>query len=133
MNDHHRRQIQHLHQAGYGYVRIAKTLGLSENTVKSFLRRNPVTIESKQTTSCRQCGAAFQQSAGHRPRVFCSDQCRSAWWNHHHDDLSGKSMITTFCACCGKPVRSFPSKPRRFCSRACYLSSRYGKERQAYE
>ena len=54
MNDHHRKQIQSLRQAGYGYVRIAKTLGLPENTVKSFLRRNLVTQEVKQIAHCRQ-------------------------------------------------------------------------------
>lgn len=133
MNDHHRKQSQRLRQAGYGYVRIAKTLGLPENTVKSFIRRNPIVADVKQIEHCRQCGAALHQSTGHRPSVFCSDRCRSTWWNNHPESLSGKSMTTTFCACCGKPIRSFPSKPRRFCSRACYLSSRYGKERQAYE
>lgn len=31
-----RNEIQRLRQEGYGYVRIAQMLGLSENSVKSF-------------------------------------------------------------------------------------------------
>ena len=54
-----RNEIQRLRQEGYGYVRIAQMLGLSENSVKSFCRRHPLPTDDshKQTEStCPQCG-----------------------------------------------------------------------------
>ena len=39
MTEEQKTRIASLRGEGYGYVRIARTLGLSENTVKSFCRR----------------------------------------------------------------------------------------------
>ncbi|MGS0745990.1 LuxR C-terminal-related transcriptional regulator [Syntrophomonas erecta subsp. sporosyntropha] len=46
---------------GFGYSRISTTLGISENTVKSFCRRNLSSINAgphvqKDGILCRQCG-----------------------------------------------------------------------------
>ena len=37
-----RDEINRLRSLGYGYIKIAQQLGLSENSVKSFCRRHPL-------------------------------------------------------------------------------------------
>jgi hypothetical protein len=73
MNDTQKSQIENMRMAGIGYTKIAKELKLSENTVKSFCRRNNLTKPEKITASqqkepsikdyfCRQCGKAVAQN-----------------------------------------------------------------------
>ena len=93
MNSIEREQIVALRAAGQSYARIAGALGLSVNSVKSFCRRNalnsgvgkPVAqIESETTqnaVSCEQCGCPVRQTPGRKHKRFCSDACRTAWWN----------------------------------------------------
>jgi DNA invertase Pin-like site-specific DNA recombinase len=46
MTDHQKAQIIKLRAAGNGYGKIARTLGISLNTVKSFCRRNDISRNS---------------------------------------------------------------------------------------
>ena len=45
MTDEQKEQIKVLRQRGMGYIRVAQALGISENTIKSFCRRNKVTAQ----------------------------------------------------------------------------------------
>ena len=92
---------------GCGYRKIAAELGLSENTVKSFLKRN--------CDSCIVCGTAVIG------RKYCSDKCRMAWWRKHPHRTSG--MLECQCETCGKKFFAYPSKARKYCSKACYGKS----------
>lgn len=47
MNDKQKVKIQELRLQGAGYRKIAKEMGLSENTIKSYCRRHPL-IEQKE-------------------------------------------------------------------------------------
>lgn len=90
-----RNEIQRLRQEGYGYVRIAQMLGLSENSVKSFCRRHPLPTDDshKQTVStCPQCGTKVDSR-----RRFCSDACRTTWWNAHREHPNGKGQTRFIC------------------------------------
>ena len=49
MTDNQKSQIIKLRAAGNGYGKIAQTLGISLNTVKSFCRRNDI----NGNTTCR--------------------------------------------------------------------------------
>lgn len=55
MTNNQKAQIKKLRAAGNGYGKIAQTLGISLNTVKSFCRRNAITEmsakESEQLTT----------------------------------------------------------------------------------
>ena len=51
-------KIRELQMQGHGYKKIAKILGISENTVKSYCRRHPV------ENSCLQCGRALSHTQG---------------------------------------------------------------------
>ena len=66
-------QILIMRNKGYGYKKIAKELDISENTVKSVLRRK------NDEPCCKNCGAFLHNTAGHRQKIFCSAKCRYAY------------------------------------------------------
>ena len=86
-------KIRFFRMEGLGYGAIAARLGLSENTVKSFCRRNHLTgVAAKEAvTACRHCGqslanyqdgkeenSALKPAAGHGGRPT-----RSLWIEKH--------------------------------------------------
>ncbi len=105
---------------GAGYKRIAGSLGLSVNTVKSFCQRNKLGIASVDTAAaayCKQCGKPLEQDAKRKTQIFCGDACRYAWWNANPARRpSGRRIV---CAGCGK-VFTAAGKSRKYCSFACY-------------
>lgn len=72
MTENQKAKITQLRKAGYGYGKIAKTLDISLNTVKSFCRRknigtnastiSPVTLTGEITCS-ENCGSEILQIA----------------------------------------------------------------------
>ena len=89
MTDNQKSQIIKLRAAGNGYGKIAQTLGISLNTVKSFCRRNdingnaaiePSVTLTGETTACENCGREIQQIAKQKKKRFCCDKCRNEWW-----------------------------------------------------
>ncbi len=108
MTDNQKAQIIKLRAAGNGYGKIAQTLGISVNTVKSFCRRNdingdtagePSVILTGETKACENCGREIQQIAKRKKKRFCCDKCRNEWWP--------------------------PSPPRKRRANDCRTSSRY--------
>lgn len=100
MTDNQKAQIIKLRVAGNGYGKIAQTLGISLNTVKSFCRRNdisgntanePSAILTGETTFCENCGRTIQQIAKQKKKRFCCDKCRNTWWNSHLDRVKRKA------------------------------------------
>lgn len=73
-------RILELQDAGLGYKKIAAELGISVNTVKSFCQRQRLKMYD---AFCLQCGNPIQQPPRVRKKKFCSDKCRSMWWNRH--------------------------------------------------
>ena len=101
---------------------IAIALGLSVNTVRSYIRRHPPkdTVE----VGCRQCGKPVMQHKGRKAKYFCSDRCRNAWWNAHPEKVQRKAYYSLACRFCGKEFVSYGNKNRKYCSRLCYADAR---------
>lgn len=101
---------------------IAIALGLSVNTVRSYIRRHPPkdTVE----VGCRQCGKPVMQHKGRKAKYFCSDRCRNAWWNAHLEKVQRKAYYRLACRFCGKEFVSYGNKNRKYCSRLCYADAR---------
>ena len=136
MNNIEREQIIALRAAGQSYARIADALNLSVNSVKSFCRRNAMSsgvgssIKHIKTeaplgaTACEQCGCPVQQMPGRKRKRFCSDACRTAWWNAHRTQVRQKTMHTFCCARCGMQFSRYGVTRRSFCSRSCASTAR---------
>ena len=116
--------IRDMRIKGCGAAAIAAALRLSPNTVKSYLCRHP---NLPGTHRCARCGNAYMQPEGRREKKFCSDQCRTIWWNAHQDRINKKAYYTLMCLYCGKEFDSYGNKNRKYCSRECYQRSR-GKQ-----
>ena len=86
MTDEQRQQIIQLRKEGCGYTSIAKGLGISRDTVRSFCRRNGLAGEMAERTAgsegqpeegfCRECGTELRQRPGVKKKVFCCRECR---------------------------------------------------------
>jgi endogenous inhibitor of DNA gyrase (YacG/DUF329 family) len=105
----------------YSYGKIADKLGLPQNTVKSVCHR-----EAEKKKRCRNCRAPLSQKHGGKPRAFCSDECRIAWWKKHPEEINRKAYYSLTCAYCGKSFESYGHKERKYCSHACYIAERFG-------
>jgi endogenous inhibitor of DNA gyrase (YacG/DUF329 family) len=126
----HREKIKQMRDAGFSYSRIAAAMGISENTVKSFCRRNNLNgfgVKAScngQSDCCRQCGRSLVHITGAKQKRFCSDKCRMIWWNSHPEAVNRKAIFLFNCIQCGASVESYGNKKRKYCSRACYGKSK---------
>lgn len=117
---------------GEPYSKIARELGLSINTVKSFCRRSNIRCEPlcqnrTQTPSetmqviprCKNCGIILPPPRS-KQKLFCSDRCRYTWWNHHRE----QKVYFLTCKHCKKKFISLGSSTRKYCSKQCMYLAR---------
>ena len=129
MTTYEMEQIKTMRLQGLGYMKIGQTLGISHNTVRSFCRRNGLSGDApKNVTLCQHCGKPIKVIPKRKPRKFCSDACRTAWWNSHLDSVNRKAVYHFICACCGEPFTAYGNQNRKYCSHRCYIAGRFGKE-----
>ena len=136
MTSYQKEQI-HRMRSKAGYSKIAACLGISENTIKSYCRRNNLSgmvivskldkqsSEKEGQAYCLNCGKPIEQCPGVKPRKFCSDKCRMVWWNSHKDMVVKKAIYHLECAYCKKPFESYGNKNRKYCGHACYIKDRF--------
>jgi endogenous inhibitor of DNA gyrase (YacG/DUF329 family) len=133
MTDTQKQRIEYLRGKGDSYAAIAAALGISENTVKSYCRRNNLgagyiaELPAKSEGSCENCGKPLEHTAGAKHRRFCSDKCRLAWWKDNRSRLNRKAVYQLKCVHCGGDFESYGNKERKYCSHACYVADRFGK------
>jgi orotate phosphoribosyltransferase-like protein len=70
----------YLRSKGFTYSKISEKLKISLNTVKSLCYRR--FSESKY---CKQCGKRLLQNSKVKPKSFCTDKCRKAFWYVRHE------------------------------------------------
>ena len=115
--------ILRLRQALSSYTQIAKETGLTASAVKSYCYRRGLNTEALKNSGgyCQHCGEPIVKPSRTRPRRFCSDRCKTAWWNaHRHDHKNSHSIVRFTCAICGKAIEDYSSTHRKYCSQACY-------------
>jgi len=121
---------------GYSYAGIAAALGISENTVKSYCRRNNLgaghIAEQASVTAgtCENCGRQLKHVPKAKKKCFCSDKCRMVWWNSHPEAVNRKAYYQFRCAACGTPFESYGNAHRKYCSRACFGVARRASDGQ---
>lgn len=128
-------QIKRLRAEGYSYGRVASMLGLSENTVKSFCRRNGMAGRAEveenvdaDVHTCKFCGLPVKQTQGRKEKKFCSYTCRMRWWKEHSDQVQRKANYQFECAFCHKPFTAYGNANRKYCCHECYVADRFRGE-----
>lgn len=134
MTDTQKERIRRARHDGLSYTEIASELGVSINTVKSLCRRECLQNgHTEHTAVCRMCGRPVKRKPKCKPKKFCSDKCRLAWWNEHRDLLNKQAVYTIRCIACGKPFESYGNKDRLYCSHDCYIRDRFGETRHCHD
>lgn len=95
--------ILKLRSQGLSYSEIAEKSGFSENTIKSFIRREGLqnTMEKEINITCKYCGKELTQTKEYRPKKICSDRRRFAWWHSKETELPSDSPYLLKCKNCG--------------------------------
>ncbi len=121
-----------LRENGCSYSIVAEETGLNRDTVKSFCRRHDLggrrSGHGKDFPPgvCPQCGAQIGRQAKTKPRRFCCDSCRRAWWSKHPDKGKKKAVYAFSCANCGVRFTAFGNSKRKYCCHSCYIAARFG-------
>ena len=126
MTTDEKNRISELRKQGCTYAKIAEILSIPESTIKTFCRRTRLNGDADEVKPvCKQCGQPITVKAKCKPRQFCSDKCRAAWWFSNHSNMPKVKYHLT-CACCGKAFVSIGNKARKYCSHECYITARFG-------
>ena len=107
--------VERLRREGKGLSVIAQETGISINTIKSHLSRHGISAP-RLIRTCMFCNAEIK-TTDH----FCSDACRSGWYESHSSD---EQDILRLCKACGKPFEPRQSK-QVYCSKQCFYNDRY--------
>ena len=123
-------KIRYLRGEGLGYKAIASRLGLSQDAVKGFCRRNALDGKPVQNAddTCRLCGKSLEKKPKSGKKKYCSDNCRALWWSRHSHLIAPNEDNKRTCVHCGRDFYSGPSKNRKYCGRPCYIAARFGGE-----
>jgi len=135
MTNEQKEKIYEMRKEGMSYSKIVLTLRISENTVKSYCRRNNLGAVIKnefetprqKNTVCMHCGKALKLGMSRKLQKFCSEECRRTWWKGNDELLKRKAYYTLVCAECCKEFKSYGNKKRKYCSHACYINARFRK------
>jgi endogenous inhibitor of DNA gyrase (YacG/DUF329 family) len=120
MNNSEKEKVSELRRFGWGYKKIAAEIGVSEDAVKGFLRRNRETLNP---VVCELCGKPAGQTPHRKKKRFCSDKCRNSWWSAHPEARVRQKTYGHICGWCGKPFESI-RQSSVYCSRECYANAR---------
>lgn len=137
MSPEQKQKISRMRHERMSYLQIASELGIPENTVKSYCRRNnlgavKITMEEKPA-ECKCCGRPLVQGRKGHPSKFCSEECRRTWWKVNDGQLVKKAWYTLTCAYCNKEFESYGNRKRKFCGHECYIARRFGKAGDGYD
>ena len=118
MTGEQKEMIIQMRKESKGYTAIANVIGIPKETVKTFCQRNDIGgnkaswAVARDRKYCPECGVKLEQSYRTKPRRFCSDACRKAWWNHHQKQLHSEKVRSFVCWNCGKTFTAYGSSDR---------------------
>jgi uncharacterized protein YjcR len=124
MDSNQKQKIKRLRTQGESYAAIAKKLGISVNTIKSYCRRNKNEITSQISDACGNCVKPLVHTPGAKKKRFCSDKCRMTWWANHPEAVNRKAIYRFICSTCKLEFQSYGNANRKYCSRACFALAR---------
>ncbi len=128
MTNEQKEKIQEMRHNGISYTTIAEMIGIPRETIKSYCRRIGMYTPAKKPIKegcCRNCGTPIVQNPKARKKVFCSADCRLAWWKANPQPTMNTEQYQYTCQHCGKLFTAYGTTPRKYCSHSCYISARF--------
>lgn len=136
-------QIVEMRKKGIGYKSIATVVGLSRDIVRNYCRTHNLTgygsaltknvqIMIENGDACPYCGGSIRKEMRGRPKRFCSEKCRRAWWRAHPEamKIDTAAHVRKNCIHCGQPFISYKRIGRKYCSHDCYIKDRFWEEEE---
>lgn len=133
-------QIRKLRGQGAGYKQIGDILNLTRDCVRSYCRHHglsghaaAVRMNIKERIgsgeACSFCGEPLKKAHTGRPKRFCSDECRMAYWKGHRDLVkrNPKAIYVRECPHCHKTFEAYGNKHRKYCCHDHYVKDRFGE------
>lgn len=130
MTSDEKAKVRKMKIEGKSYFQIAEELKVSENTIKSFCRRNNLqdTQATKEKfTHCQNCKKELDLIEKQKPKKFCCEDCRLQWWSKNRDKLKKRAIYDLKCKFCEKTFESYGNQKRKYCGHECYIKSRFEK------
>ena len=131
-------QITSLRLKGLGYKSIAIVVGTSRENVRYYCKTHGldgtadlVKINFQEHKNnpemCKHCGKRIERNPKSGKKLFCSDECRRAWWKEHPSESKHSDNATYECQCayCKRIFYSYGNKNRKYCSHDCYVQDRF--------
>lgn len=112
-------KIIKLRMEGLGYGKIATILNLPKSTISSFCK----TLDQISSV-CLLCGTKLKQTAGHRQKKFCSNNCKLSYYKQNKNEIRRRPNYEVDCACCHHKFFTYKSLNRKYCSWDCFLKSK---------
>ena len=78
---------------------------------------------------CLECGKDVNQLPGRKLKKFCCGKCRDRWWKRQQRaerETAPRAKDTHICQHCGEIFFAYGQNARKYCSRECYIASRFG-------
>lgn len=99
------------------------------DTAVSTIRRHLLTLErgDKDPATigwCPVCGQPLHQDTSRAGQRFCCNAHRRTWWATHPEHRTRHATYTFTCTGCGVRFSTYGQPGRRYCSQACYHTTR---------
>jgi endogenous inhibitor of DNA gyrase (YacG/DUF329 family) len=121
LKPYQKHRIAMMRGKGATYATIAAEIGVSESTIQSHCRRNGITNTYEK---CPECGKRLEHIQKKKPKRFCSDKCRMAWWAKNPDAINRQAVYNFICSQCKEPFSAYGNAKRKYCSQACAVAAR---------
>ena len=138
------RQITSLRLKGLGYKSIATVVGTSRENVRYYCKTHGLdgtadlvklnfAEHRKNPEVCKHCGRKIERTGHSGKKLFCSEECRRAWWKEHPEAAKHGKDATYECRCayCKRVFYSYGKRNRKYCSHDCYIQDRFWTDPEA--
>ena len=140
MNEEKRQEIVNLRKQGMSMRKLAEYTGETIATIRAKCKGVSTSLENRDILDqirrkevCAYCGRRIEQPKMGRPRRFCSDDCRRAYWKANRDIMkrNPEAIYTKVCPYCGKTFQAYGNKNRKYCCHEHYVLDYYGDRKRA--
>ena len=123
MTDLQKNQILTLREQGCTYAEISRKVSISLNTVKSFCYRK--NGNDKSRAQCKNCGKTIIIRDKCKPRQFCCDTCRIAYWKRTKKPK--RTIYHLICETCGREFECDGNKRHKMLNSKLITEKEYAK------
>ena len=126
MTDEMRERLIAMHEGQkLSYSQMSAETGINVNTIKAVMAKHYANVKKPEERFCRYCGKKLW--TGNRKKAFCDQKCRNRW-HYEHPNPHMRYASMQICEACKTEFWAYKKDKQKYCSTACYVRGRYGRE-----